>query len=86
MLEISRFVADYLGRDIVTVHPTTKDRNERIGIGLFGSGIGEQHHIDRLASFDELDDHGGGIDARAPGRDHWRALNHRPSPSGRWSG
>ena len=43
MLEISRFVADDVGRNIVTIHPTTKDRDERVGIGLLGTGIGEQH-------------------------------------------
>src|SRR3546814_18013481 len=52
MLEISWFVADDIGRDIVTIHPTTKDRGEGEGTGLPGPGIGEQNQTNGLARFD----------------------------------
>ncbi len=80
MFEVAGLVADDLGWDAAFRHPGPEHGDERIGRRFFGAGIGEENHVDGLAAFGELDDHGGGVNAGPPGRDDGRAINHWSYP------
>jgi len=69
MLEVLRLVLDDLVGNTALIHPRPEDRNESAGVRLLGHGR-EQDHIEPFAPAGQFDDHCGGIDPGAPGRDH----------------
>lgn len=53
--------------------PFPEEFHEGVSLRSLTARIRKEHPVDRLATLDQLDEHGRGVDAGAPGGKHWRA-------------